>query len=326
MMPSRRAPCRTCGNVSHGAAAGGSVTCLLEKGPQRTGSCPRAQRLAKEMNVISFRPGVLSAAVAAGFVIAMPSAQAANAVTFKPWGDDAGNAPSLNVGDVLSVTKGGVGASNYSDNPSLLNAAWAHSGGAPWYTFFLTAEADVSISLTPTDGAGTLFNPGMTVWASGDTKFNGGTADFDDIAMNGWNSPHSFNVVGQIGDAGTLWSTGANGNQLETLAYAVTGESHAAADNGWGETIQTGFHDVSVSNTFEQGITGSASGNSILMQFSSMQSGWYTIFFGGTNHDLTAVSYDLSVAAVAAVPEPEACAMLLAGLAMVGAIARRRRG
>lgn len=271
----------------------------------------------------ALRSTLLTAAITAAFSLAAPTASAANSISFKPWGDGAGTAPELSVGETLSVTKSGVGANNYADNPSLLNSAWAHSGGSPWYTFFLTGEADVSISLTPTDGAGVEFNPGMTVWASGSSKFDGGTGNFDDVAANGWNSPHSMNVVGQIGDAGTLWSTGEYGNQIETLAYAVTGESHAASENGWGETISTGLHDVSIGNTFENGVSGSAIGNSIYMNFTRMKSGWYTIFFGGTNSDYTAKSYNLSVSAV---PEPGSWAMMMGGLGLLGALARRRKG
>jgi hypothetical protein len=48
------------------------------------------------------------------------------------------------------------------------------------------------------------------------------------------------------------------------------------------------------------------------------------VFFGGTNTDYTGVSYTLSVSAVAAVPEPESWAMLLGGLGLIAAIARRR--
>ena len=275
------------------------------------------------------RNTLVGAAIAAAFAVAAPSASAANAVTFKPWGNGAGNAPSLGVNDVLSVTKTGVGSNNYSDNPALNNASWAHSGGSPWYTFFLTSAADVSINLVPTAGAGVSFNPGMTVWASGGSKFDGGTGNFDDVGENGWNSPHSFNMIGQIGAAGTLWSTGSFGNQIETLAYAITNTELDGAGNGWGETIAAGVvKDVSTSNTFERGVTGSATGNSIRMDFSAMQSGWYTIFFGGTNGDYTATSYDLRVSAnaIAAVPEPGSWALMIGGLGLVGALARRRKG
>jgi hypothetical protein len=134
-------------------------------------------------------------------------------------------------------------------------------------------------------------------------------------------------MIGQIGSPGTLWSNGEYGNQLETLAYAITNTALNGAGNGWGDTIVAGVvNDVSSSNTFENGVSGSAVGNSIYMKFSSMQSGWYTVFFGGTNSDYTSTSYNLSVSAVAAVPEPGTWAMMVAGLGVLGALARRRRG
>ncbi|WP_018411648.1 FxDxF family PEP-CTERM protein [Methyloversatilis thermotolerans] len=274
------------------------------------------------MNAI--RISALNAAVVGAFALTAPAVHADNSITFKTWNDGLGTSPNLAIGESITATRT-PGSNNYADNASLMNAAWAHSGNSPWYTFYLTGEADVSITLAPTSDASALFNPGMTVWASGDTKFNGGTADFSDVAANEWNSPHSFNAVGQIGDAGTLWATGSNGNLLETLAYAVTGESHSdPAQNGWGEVILNGVHDVSVSDTFERGVTGTAVGNTITLNFNDMQAGWYTVFFGGTNTDYTAVSYTLSVSAVAAVPEPESWAMLLGGLGLIAAIARRR--
>jgi len=269
-------------------------------------------------------PRLLSVAVLAAFSSA---ASAEDAITFQAWGNGAGDAPAIGAGDSLSVSKS-LPRSNYAGNPALLHSAWAHAGGTPWYTFQLTAAADVSISLNPTT-AGAIFNPGMTVWASGATMFDGGTGVNVEFANNGTAAPHSFNAVGQIGDAGTLWSSGVNGNQLETLAYAVTGASHLSSDaggTGWDEDILTGFHDVSISNTYENGITGvaNAGGNFISMAFNDMQPGWYTVFIGGTNHALSTVSYDLAVN-VAAVPEPEAYAMMLAGMGLVGFMARRRR-
>jgi len=44
-----------------------------------------------------------------------------------------------------------------------------------------------------------------------------------------------------------------------------------------------------------------------------------------TNHTITAFTTDLSPFAIAAVPEPETYAMLLAGLGLVGVAARRRK-
>jgi hypothetical protein len=270
----------------------------------------------------------LQVALAGALMVgATTGAQAADAITFQGWGGGAGATPDLAAGGSLSVTKT-LSKSNYSDNPALMHSAWAHAGGTPWYTFYLTSLADVTINLTPTI-AGTSFNPGLTVWASGSTRFDGGTGNGNggtEVANNGWTSPHSFNAVGQIGDNGTLWQAmGSGGNQKETLAYAITGPSHTdTASTGWGESIQTGFHDVSVTNTFESGVTGTADAgaNWLSVTLHQAKAGWYTLFVGGTNNSLSAASYDLKVAAV---PEPETWGMLLAGLGVMGAIVRRRR-
>lgn len=284
------------------------------------------------MNLNQLAP-FFSRAVLAGALLAAfnPAARATGSIEFQAWGSGAGATPAIGIGDSLSITKN-LAKSGYSDNPALLHSAWAHAGGSPWYTFELTETADVTISLNP-HVAGANFNPGMTVWASGATQFDGGTdggSDGLEESNNGRGSPHSFNAVGQIGDYGTLWQAlGYGGNQRETLAYAVTGASHLSSNaggTGWDEDIMTGFHDISVSNTYENGITGSASGNSLSMAFNDMQAGWYTLFIGGTNNALSAADYDLSVSAVSAVPEPETYAMFMAGLGLLGIAARRRAG
>jgi hypothetical protein len=254
------------------------------------------------------------------------SASAADAIEFQAWGGGAGATPDIGIGDSLSVTKN-LSKSNYSGNAALLYSAWAHAGGTPWYTFHLTETADVLMSLAPGAGASATYMPGMTVWASGANIFDGGTGGGTEASNNGWNAPHSFNAVGQIGDAGTLWASGANGNQLETLAYAMTGASHLSTDaggTGWDENYVTGFHDVSISNTYEHGITGTAAAGaqSLSMAFNDMQAGWYTVFIGGTNHASASSDYVLSVSAV---PEPETYAMFLAGLGLMGLVARRRQ-
>ncbi|MBI4694449.1 MAG: hypothetical protein HY749_10550 [Gammaproteobacteria bacterium] len=139
--------------------------------------------------------------------------------------------------------------------------------------------------------AGTNFNPGLTLRTSGASRFDGGTGNLDEIASNGCNAPHSFNAVGQIGDAGTAWQSGALGNQLETLAYAVTGPSHSDPDTtGWGETFGAGVHDVSVDDRYEHGIGGTANAgaNRLELTVTGAHAGWYTLFIGGTNQSLSA--------------------------------------
>lgn len=59
--------------------------------------------------------------------------------------------------------------------------------------------------------------------------------------------------------------------------------------------------------------------------FSGLSAGDYTFGFLGLGGGFTAVSFAANAVAVTPVPEPETYAMLLAGLGMIGAIARRRR-
>lgn len=237
---------------------------------------------------------------------------------------------SIALGGTISVTHAGLSKNGYSDNPSLSNSAWAHAGGAPWYSFQVLTTSDVTISLTSALATST-FNPGLTLWATGSSIFNGGSDDIEVGPVNGWTAPHSLNATGQIGDAGTLWASGANGNLLETLAYAVTGPAHTnSAVNGWNEVINTGVNDISTDDTFEQGITGTATGNSILLTAHNLASGWYTVYFNGTNNATLPGAtgwnnYNLSISSAAAVPEPGTWALTLAGLVSLGMVGRRRR-
>lgn len=291
-----------------------------------------------------FSRKLLGAAVAGAFVLAAGSAMAADAVDFRDWSNVSAGYYDIGIGDTLIKTGASLSKSSYADNPALRQSAWAHAGGTQWYTFHLTEAADVSINLSASV-AGTNFNPGLTIWTSGNTPFDGGTgaggANHTEIAANGTKSPHSFNAVGSIGDPGTLWQSGSNGNQLATLAYAITGPSHLATDSylatvnkvqttvtgtGWGENILTGVHAKDYAG-YADGVTGQADAgaNFLSLSFAGLHSGWYTMYIGGTNNALAAAAYDLSVSAVAAVPEPESYAMFLAGLGIMGALARRRR-
>jgi hypothetical protein len=251
---------------------------------------------------------LVSAAILSAVALTSSNVYAAGAVGFKPW-SSSGNV--LDAGhSSISTSETGL-KSAYSDNPALLYSSWAHTGD--WWTFRNDATASVTVTVSGDSG----FSPGVTIWASGAAQFDGGTTGFgSEISNAGWETPHSFNSTGAMGDAGTLWmANGQGGNMIETLGYAISGPSHAAATTGWNETFLTGAHDVSLTNTFENGITGSTSAHLVSLTFNDLAPGWYTVYIGGTDHATAGGAFELTVSAV---PEADTWAMLMAGLGLIG--------
>jgi len=249
---------------------------------------------------------LVSAAIISVATLVNTNVHAAGAVGFEAWN---GGTNELNLGGSISATETGL-LNAYSDNPLLNHSAWAHTGD--WYTFQNSNQADVTVTVSGDAG----FAPGLTVWATGGTEFDGGTTGFGgELSSAGFGTPHTFNATGAMGDAGTLWmANGSGGNVLETLGYAVSGPSHTTG-TGWGENILTGAHDVSLTSTFENSISGSAGANSVSLIFDDLAPGWYALYIGGTNNATAGGAFDLTVSAV---PEPETYAMLLAGLGLIG--------
>ncbi|WP_297326152.1 FxDxF family PEP-CTERM protein [Nitrosomonas sp.] len=255
----------------------------------------------------------VSAAIISIAALASTQLHAAGAVGFKAWNGDINE---LNLGGSISAAETGL-QSAYSDNPLLNNSAWAHTGD--WYTFKNNSLGDINVTVSGDAG----FAPGLTVWATGSTEFDGGTTGFgSELSSAGFGTPHTFNATGAMGDAGTLWMANGNGgNVLETLGYAVSGPAHTTG-TGWGESILSGANDVSLTSTFENGISGSAGANSVSLIFDDLAPGWYALYIGGTNNATAGGAFDLTVSAV---PEPETYAMLLAGLGLIGYQLRKRR-
>ncbi|MBX3616175.1 FxDxF family PEP-CTERM protein [Nitrosomonas sp.] len=249
---------------------------------------------------------LVSFAIVSAVALVSSNVYAADAVAPKPW---TGGDNIVGPGETISVDESAL-KSAYSDNPSLNYSAWAHTGD--WFVFQNTGLGDVTVTVNGSSG----FVPGVTVWATGANPFDGGTEGFgSEISLAGFGTPHSFNATGAMGDDGTLWmANGQGGNVLETLGYAVSGPSHTT-DTGWGESILNGAHDVSLTNTFENGIGGSVGAHTASLAFNDLAPGWYTVYVGGTDHTSAGGAYTLTVSAV---PEAETWAMLLAGLGLVG--------
>ena len=114
----------------------------------------------------------------------------------------------------------------------------------------------------------------------------------------------SFNFT--IGTPGTLSASAVSINLANLLN--ITGLNGTLWDN----------HHPNGLNIF-----GTFSGNNITASFSNLAAGNYHIDFTGNATGALGGSY-LAAVSVAAVPEPETFAMLLAGLGLMGTVARRR--
>ena len=247
-------------------------------------------------------------------VLFAAAVNAENAVTIKNFGDggDMSN-HIMTVGDSISAS--GFGLNNsYSDNALLNNSAWGHTGD--WYTFMTHDIANVTVNVSA-DIADT-FAPGVTLWTTGSSAFDGGTTDSSIVSTAGFGLPDSFNAVGSMGDLGTSWmAASGGGNAIETLGYAVAGPTHLAETTGWGEDIHTGVHDVSLTDIFESGVSGSTGSDFASLTFNGLEDGWYALYVGGTDASMSGGLYTLDVI-TAPVPEAEVWAMMLAGMGLLG--------
>ncbi|MCP5251595.1 MAG: pyruvate-binding protein [Burkholderiales bacterium] len=216
-----------------------------------------------------------------------------------------------NAGQISASARFGL-SDSYTGNVFLDYSAWGVNGS--WFAFQNQNITDVTITVTGDAG----FVPGVTVWATGAAEFDGGTLGFaSEFSTAGFSTPLSFNATGAMGAPGTLWmASGHGGNAIETLAYAVANPNvNHTFGTGWGETILSGVHDISLTDTFEAGISGNTDANAVALQFNSLAAGWYALYIGGADTTTTGGNYDLIVSAV---PENEIWAMLLAGLGLIG--------
>src|SRR5690606_38932914 len=80
-------------------------------------------------------------------------------------------------------------------------------------------------------------------------------------------------------------------------------------------TILFGVHHISLTDTFEAGISCNTDANAVTLQINSLAAGWYALYIGCADTTTTSGNYELHDSAV---PEAEAWLMLLAGLGLIG--------
>ncbi|MBL0011965.1 MAG: hypothetical protein IPP22_15405 [Nitrosomonas sp.] len=78
---------------------------------------------------------------------------------------------------------------------------------------------------------------------------------------------------------------------------------------------------MSLTNTFENGVSGSVGAHAVSLVFGDLQPGWYVAYIGGTDNGSAGGAYDLAVSSLSTQYQElgqETYAMLLAGLGLVG--------
>ncbi|MDN5753229.1 MAG: FxDxF family PEP-CTERM protein [Nitrosospira sp.] len=230
-------------------------------------------------------------------------------------GQDLGTFTGLSAatGSVLDTSVGG----NYGWADAA-DADWGNSHKGRFLKFTLENPADVTLSMQSTtmepNSSGGVLLPGFSVY-EGLAPL--GAHDFTDLAFlwrdmqagpaadeGYWNALGSFQAANEAGETAFLTFQG----------YAVDG---TAANFG--------------SPTTQPGVTGDGVADGMVSKSFSLDAGTYSVVVGGATYDAAGTAagnrnYHFNAdIAVAAIPEPETYAMLLAGLGLIGAIARRRK-
>ncbi|WP_235922999.1 PEP-CTERM sorting domain-containing protein [Rugamonas aquatica] len=214
----------------------------------------------------------------------------------------------------------------------VMKAALALALAAPLAAF--AAVPTVSWTAWSNGNSGTLTQNAQTV----NVSYSGDTIGVDYNA-------YIYDVPSSFTSAEVTNTPGTNGTILMSGGYATVNSFHfdKAVVNPYIELFSVGQNGVPVTFAFQGGaITILSQGGGHWNGGTLTQTGPLTISgeegngllkFTGTYTDITFVTpnyeyyYGATVgaASIAAVPEPETYAMLLAGLGLVGAIARRRK-
>ncbi len=223
------------------------------------------------------------------------------------WLNDDNN---LVPGKTIQAINSNANARGYTGNAALTHRAWGMHGS--WLSFEVKEASDVQISASSANTNA----PGFTVYATDGPFTTAQGAEGNKDGIEG--ARHAFNQVAQVGDPGLVWATDSSvldsieGNTaengiLQTLGY-VNG-SNKNFVNYWGYQVAAGAHDLSIDNTYENGVFGSVSldtganggMNYANLNLVNLQPGYYTIFISGTNlngDDTPSTPIDLKVSAI----------------------------
>lgn len=222
----------------------------------------------------------------------------------------------------LSAATGSVSNTSVGGNYGWADAAdanWGDSHKGRFLKFTLENPADVTLSVASTtmvpNSSGGVLLPGFSIY-EGLAPYL--AHDFTDLAFiwrdmqagpaadeGYWNALGSFQTANEAGETGFLTFQG----------YAVDG----TFDNNFGDA------------TTQPGVMGDGMADGMVSKSFSLDAGTYSVIVGGATYDAAGTaagnrSYHFNAdIAVATIPEPETYAMLLAGLGLIGAVARRRK-
>ena len=203
-----------------------------------------------------------------------------------------------------------------------------HTDAGPAGTKVKLKKLAISAGVALTLGAATL-------------SANAGTATYAPDGLTQTSFIQGLYNLGSVGTSGvTLTSDLPNsGSFTDVYNFSLaTGSQSIVGMTTWFDTTQLTAPNVNLSMTLSANgapvsqatASSSIDFNNNLVSYGHKFSGLtsntnYTLTVTGTGAEYLGQTYSFQMAAVAAVPEPETYAMLLAGLGLVGSIVRRRK-
>jgi hypothetical protein len=266
----------------------------------------------KTMKMITLFKTTLTASV---LTLALADPAAAQGWGTGQWdgGDGSDTAAVLGLNSTLTSTAANANVKSWSDNAALTYNAWGMTGG--WLSFNLTSASDMIIKAT---ADGNTQAPAFTLYRT--NGFYAGDTVGPEGGSNG--QVHSFSGVAQTGQNGFIWATatGAGPGIVDTLAYANSGNAHAA--NAFGHPVNAGFNQVDMSNLYATSMTGTGVAGSGLAEIDlkNLAAGYYSIFVGGANAALAGSPINVSVSSV-----PVPGAVWLFGSALMGLVGAQHK-